>query len=340
MISTSFTSIFRWVWLVLLAGLLIVPFRTSLAQSTDDKIIINHCFVLHAGETHIGTIVLIDGTFTLDDEAEVVGDVVIISGIANLAGEIDGDLTVLGGKVYLANSLNVTGKQSLITGEFLSEPADDLANEPAQDPTEQKVDETANFSNSLPSLVQQKLSDWASAWRKNIGGVIGITAFSLVVLAVFPQQIVLVGQTIRQHPLESSFTGILSLILLGPIGFVMSLLALTCILSPITLAFWAGVSIVALFGWVSMGNLLAQAFAQRYLKPERYSPLLVGVTGVLLLSLGAAFALTLAQFMPWAWLGIWLLLMGVGSVGFGAAVLSRLGRQPYKSVQHALTINP
>ncbi len=339
MINSSFTPTFRWVWLVLLIGLLVVPFRTSLAQTTDDKVITNGSFVLNAGETHTGTIVLINGTFTLDEDALVVGDVVIISGTANLGGEIDGDLTVLGGTIYLADSLDVNGDKSLIAGEFLGESTDEVANKPAESPTNAPEDATNALANSFMGLIQQKITDLTSAWREGLASVIGVTALSLVVLAVFPQQVGMVGQTIRQHPLESSFTGILSLILLLPIGFVINLLALTCVLSPVTVAFWVVVSIVALFGWISMGNLLAQAFAVRYLKPDHYSPLWVGVAGVFFLSLSAAFLQVVAQFVPWAWLSSWLLLLGVSSVGCGAAVLSRLGRQPYKPTNASQAIS-
>jgi cytoskeletal protein CcmA (bactofilin family) len=107
-----------WRILLALSGSAILVLATSgpaLAQTTaidtNDQIVINGRVVVPAGET-VGTVVLLNGTVTIDGTAD--GDVFVANGDVTIGGTVTGNVTVMSGSVEITDGATIGG--DLVTG--------------------------------------------------------------------------------------------------------------------------------------------------------------------------------------------------------------------------------
>ncbi|MBC7261383.1 MAG: hypothetical protein H5T63_05165, partial [Chloroflexi bacterium] len=93
---------------LLLSLLMLLAFPLP-AMGQGESVVIRNERTLEADERIVEDIVVLGGTLHSLQDSEVLGNLVVIAGEADLAGKIDGDVVSLGGSIQLGPTAEVTG---------------------------------------------------------------------------------------------------------------------------------------------------------------------------------------------------------------------------------------
>lgn len=257
-----------------------------------------------------GDVLLRAGETELAAGSQVAGSIYVLGGTLLANGQIDGDLAVLDGQVRL-------GPDAVIGGDLR-----------ASSETTQQADTAVIRGQTITGLalpmagVSAQPGGWEATFRWLIGALLLAALGSMWAQWQSRRQ----TQPLRNvadaaliHWLPSAALGLLGLLVL-PILLVM--MAFTVVLIPLVFVLGLIVMLVWAMGVVSLGALLGEWAAARWLKPALRRSISPGWTtfiGTMLLMV--LFAL------PWvgeALLGLTAVLL------FGAVLLSRFGTQTYE----------
>ncbi len=264
------------------------------------------------------------GPFTLAAGDTVRGHAVVLEGDADISGRLIGNLVVLDGNVVLHAGGTVSGDALAIGGQ--------VVNPSGVSGTAQSMQTAAVARSQAPSAAAQLL--------RNVAGVLGVLLTLVVVafgLVTFGRpNLEIVSDTVMHSFGRSFLVGLLGQLLVFPtVGLIVVALALTIagiVVMPFALAVYALLVIVASFGGVvavahAMGEQLARRRMARGLpvSPNSYRYVWSGLlalgciwSGWVLFGwvpIAGAVMFGIAALATWA----------VGTVGFGAALLSRGG---------------
>ncbi|MCL4544492.1 MAG: polymer-forming cytoskeletal protein [Chloroflexi bacterium] len=250
---------------------------------------------LRAGDTVLSTgstdtVLVLGGNVRVAPGAS--GSVAVIFGNILIEGSVRGDVTALLGNVELAPSAVVAGNTIAVGGAVKAQPGSVVR---------------GDVIGSAPLLTQPPRSFYARI-RLALAAWTGLLLLGVILSAIFPWPLLLVGATARRLTWQSLLTalggGIGLLLVIVPLTLSVAGLPIALALLLVTLLSWA-------FGLVAIGV----AVGRRILRPLGFSrsTLLAAVCGLGLMGVLAAVPL----------IGP-VLIIGSGLWGAGAAVISAL----------------
>lgn len=315
--------------------LLLVSTSAVLAQSDGGT-------VVTTDETIRNDIALFGEDLTVEEGATVKGDIALFGGNATIAGTVDGDIVLFGGNLTAASTAVIDGECALLGGN-LTDDTDEGVNCTAASfganfaPAFSEFAGRLNFDPPAPPEMPEFEVHRPSAARQFFGGVaeaagqtlvMALLAFGLA--SLLPGHLTQAEATVRRQPVASGVVGMLTAVavpvLIALLAVTSAILVLVCIgILGFPIVFLLGVAFAAamLFGWITMGDLAGRWLAEKLNLQNRSLPVTAALgTAALTFGIGLIGAL---PFM----FGEGLLTMIIGSIGLGAATLTRLGTRPY-----------
>ena len=317
----------RLVWITaLLALALLLPVTPVLA---DDGITIwNEDYTVEAGDTVKDDLTVFNGDLTIEAGGTVEGAVVVLNGNATIEGNIEGDLTVVGGDIYL-------GEDAWVAGDVVCSWNCDLDQEAGAkvegNIIEGALSEWQRFpvSSPFPRNIRfpeaSALFDPLMTFVRNVLSAFVVAAIAVLVTLLLPSQTTRVGQTMIKAIWPSLGYGLLTAFAAGT---AIVLLALTICFAPIAIV--AGIVLLAagLYGWICFGAVVGKRLLQAF-NAQDVPPVLAAGLGTLIISLVVALIDTGANIVCCLAPLVWTTVFALGCAGLGAVVLTRFGTQSY-----------
>ena len=302
--------------------LLIIP-GTALAKDlSDDRVVAGGTFTLDQGEILNGSLIVFGGTASTEAQSVVQGDVVVLGGIVSVDGLVDGNLVGIGGVVNLKENAIVDGDLTTVAATLNRAPGAQVNGQvvtgidiPALSvlPSTIDIPTIPNFQQSYNPVA---FSFWRVMWflfRTLLWG-----ALAALIAMFLPNPTTRVSKTIVNEPVISGGVGLL-VIIVAPI--VLVILAITCILSPISLLGGLALGVAWVFGRIAIGLEIGKRISKSFNR-DWPLPLAAGV-GTFGLALVVDSVGTFIQCVGW------LLPLIVGLFGLGGVILTRFGTQNY-----------
>ena len=340
----------RKIVVIVLLLFLLAPAAISLAAAPYDRII-------GEGEVVEGDVTVFGERLEVRKGGVVRGDVTLFDGTAAVAGLIEGDIAVFNGELALSGTVNgdvvvfdghlVLEEGAAIEGDcvnFGGDVEDDSATASCSSIGAGLNEALGQFrpplgerpsiptplsppSDATPSSLAARVGDFLFDVFQLGGLSLSLGVLALVVTALFPRQLELVGASIRRKPAASGVVGLLTAIA-GPslIVLLLVVLALTCIgvlLYPAVFLLGLLLLAAAVMGWVALGDLLGRTLAESLGLRDRSLPVTAALGTALLTLLVGGLGL-----LPFVW-GEWLVIALLICVGLGAAALTQFGTRPY-----------
>jgi hypothetical protein len=253
-----------------------------------------------------GDLLMLGGAATLAEGATVGGNVHLLLGDLLVLGEVRGDVAFLNGRLHLGPTARIDGDLNLGGGAYSAAPDAVIAG---------RIDTGAGVA--LPNAPQRAVSGrWASLARGLVNGLLlGLVA---AILARYrPAGARRVGEAATQHTLASLAMGAL----VGLVGISLLItMAYTVVLIPVTLLGLVGLAGAVLFGWIGLGVEVGRLASGALRRPVRPAISALGGT------LAVVLAVELASLVPAV--GD-LLAASLALAALGAAALTRLGLRPF-----------
>jgi hypothetical protein len=298
----------------------------------------------------------------VEEEGRVNGNVTVFSGEVDVAGVIDGDLSVFGGDATVSGSITgnlvIFGGDLVLTSDarvggdcFVGGAITDESSvasctevgsrflqdrpwipSPPQPPELPQVGQVEVPSFEVPRRVVSPVARFFTGVAEAVGRSLLMGILALVVTAVFPRQLQQVGQTVRERPAASGAVGFLTAVAVPSlVALLLIVLAITCI----GLLLYPAVFLVALvplaallLGWVAVGERFGSWLVQTLNLTQR-SLVVTAALGTAILTLVLGLLTVIPPFSVGGGFGVWLVGLILAAVGLGAAVLTKLGTQPY-----------
>jgi len=323
----------RALWLVgILVLLLAIPASTAFAQGgSGDKFIIGQDYALAAGERLDGSLAMIGGNVTLEENSLVNGDVAVLGGTLEIAGTVHGSIAVFGGSVSLTDKAVVEGDLTTFGGSVQRAPGAEISGEVLQGPRLPEVPRLPEIPGipitpetprvMVPHDGPVNLLSRIVRWQLSaVGWGLLLALLGVVSVLVAPKALGQIASTAASEVGLSLGVGLLTLI----VGLLAGgLLLIACGLG---LLIWLAVWVGFIVGWIGIGLWVGRRLLNAF-EVRRVSALWEVAVGV--------FLITLLGRMPWC-IGF-LFTVSVGAIGLGAVVLTRFGTQPADGVRRAPT---
>jgi len=308
--------------------------RTPQQDPDGDKLILGGSYVLNSDEVLNGDLVVLGGVASLEEGSLVQGDVILMGGTISINGTVEGDVNALGGLVTLGNAAHVEGNLNSIAAQMNQE-------EGAQVDGEVITADSELFSIITPGSLQ--IPSWEGAPPVTLpldvrSPELGIRLNPLwdglwwllrsfiwatlaVLVALFaPKSISRAAEAAVQNPVTAGGLGCLT-ILISPL--ILIVLAITICGIPFSLIGALILWLAWVFGVIVLGAETGKRLAE-ILKVDWAAPVAAGI---------GVFGLTLVMngidlIVPCVG---WLAPVLVGTIGFGAVLMTRFGTQPIES---------
>jgi cytoskeletal protein CcmA (bactofilin family) len=315
----------RYKYFVLLVTLviLLIPGTVFARDLQDDRVVAGGTFTLESGEIVDGSLLVFGGSANTEQDSLVEGDVVVFGGIVTIDGTIEGNVVGVGGVVNLRENAVVEGDMTTVAGTLNREAGAQVDGQvitgidaPALTIFPETLDFPTTFTNFEPIFNPVGFTLWRVIWfifRTLLWG-----ALAALVAMFLPNPTTRTSQAIVDQPVMAGGVGLLTIII-TPI--LLLLLAITCILSPISLIGVLVLVVAWAFGRIAIGleigNRIAKTFDRDWPVPLAAG---VGTFGLTLV------VDSLGTFIPCVG---WLIPALVGLFGLGGVVLTRFGTQKY-----------
>ncbi len=313
-----------WASLLVFTLLVFTPVPVFASEPLDGQVVFGGTFTLEEDDVLDGDLVVFGGNVTLERGSRVEGDVAVLGGNADVAGTVEGDIVIFGGSVDLTSTAVVDGDLATFGGTI---ERDEEATVRGNQVEGLSFDQDFRFPTFAKVWTNGYRYDWDN-WLlrffirafKALATVVLITVIGALVAVFLPQPLERVSQAVLAAPAHSWLVGFATAILVILVGGGM---IATCCLAPIGGPIVLAGLIAGLFGWVALGLIVGLKMLEQ-LKASNVTPVMAVMVGSALLSLIAA----VADIVGGGCLG-WPLIILVGSFGLGAVVLTRLGTQAY-----------
>lgn len=303
--------------------ILLIPGTAFARDLQDDRVVAGGTFTLEGGDIVDGSLIVFGGSASTEQESLVEADVVVFGGIVTIDGTVGGNVVGVGGVVNLRENAVVEGDVTTIAGTLNRETGAQVDGQvitgidaPALTIFPEALDIPTNFTQFEPIFNPVGFTLWRVIWflfRTLLWG-----ALAALVAMFLPNPTTRTSQAIVKQPVMAGGVGLLTLIV---VPILLLLLAITCILSPISLLGALALVIAWAFGRIAIGleigNRIAKTFDRDWPVPLAAG---VGTFGLALVvdSLGT-FIVCVG----------WLIPTLVGLFGLGGVVLTRFGTQSY-----------
>ncbi|HKQ40590.1 MAG TPA: RDD family protein [Verrucomicrobiae bacterium] len=240
---------------------------------------------------------------------EVVHDVVVVGGSALIEGKVTGDCTVVFGKAKITSTAEIRKDLTVVFGTLDVDPDAKIRGQPTIVGPNTKMQMPAAFR-WVPQWFSKGLMlgrplphQFAWAWI----AVAVFTLFYLLLALLFRGPIGACVHVLETRPGSSLLTGLLALLLFGPL----LILLLITVIGSILIPFLICAAIAAYF----FGKVVVYACAGQQIVGNRMGPLLPVLIGAILFSL--LYVIPVVGFLVW----------GVAApLGLGAVLLAFFGR--------------
>lgn len=283
------------------------------------------------------------------------GNLSIFGGDAAVSGTITGNLVIFGGNLDLAPEARVEGDcfvggavkdesgsascaevaSGVLQNRLLSpRPPEPVAPAPPAVPAipVPPAGQVEAPSVEVPRRITSPLDRFFSGVSEAVGRGLLLGILALVITAVFPRQLQQVGQTVRERPAASGAVGFLTAIAVPSlVALLLVVLAITCIgllLYPAVFLLALVPLAAILLGWVAVGERFG-SWLLRALNRNDASLVTTAALGTALLTLSLGLLTLIPPFSFGGGFGVWIIGLILAAVGLGAAVLTKLGTQPY-----------
>jgi hypothetical protein len=316
----------KFKYLLPLVLLLILAFpSTAFAKNLgDDQVVAGGSFTLNRGESLDGSLIVFGGIARTETDSRVEGDVVVLGGAVTVDGVVEGNVAGIGGVVNLDENAVVEGDLISLGAALNREPGATVYGQvisgfdiPALTLIPEAID-IPSWTSFEPTLFAGSFSIWRIFWfifRTLLWG-----AVAALVALILPNPTTRVSKTVADQTIISGGVGLLTIIV-API--ILLLLAITCILSPLSLLGALALAVAWYFGRIAigleLGERLAKVFNQEWPLPLSAG---IGTFGLALVVDGLDLVLPCIG---------WLIVVLVGLFGLGAVLLTRYGSRPYPS---------
>lgn len=311
-----------FVFLVMIV-ILLIPGTAMAKELHDDRVVAGGTFTLESGERLDGSLIVFGGTASIEQESVVKRDVVVLGGIVTIDGLVEGNVVGVGGVVNLKGNATINGDLTTLAATLNREPGAQVYGQvitsvdvPALSLLPGTIDIPTITSFEPRFYNPAGFTAWRIFWfifRTLLWG-----ALAALVAIFLPNPTMRTSKALVKEPLMSGGVGLLTVIL-API--VLILLAITCILSPVSLLGILALVVAWVFGRIAIGLEIGQRIAKSFNR-EWPIPLAAGVG-----TFGLALVVdSLGAFIPCVG---WLIPTLVGMFGLGAVILTRFGSQPY-----------
>lgn len=259
-----------------------------------------------------GTLVVVDGEVVLESGTRVTGPAYLLSGVLTIAGEIEGDVSVIGGELIL-------GPQAVIGGDLRV--GSGTLNRSPQARVRGEVLLGAASGVSPADLSPARSTTAQLIWLMPQALFLAGLAYLLVRARPVPVQ--RVGWAAARHPVVAAAMGLLAGIV-GPVLLVV--MAFTLILIPVTIIGLVVAFLAIGYGWIGMGAALGPWLAgRRGWRLSQPQAAALGTFALLLL-------LNTLSLLPL--IGHWIALAGA-IVALGAVLLTRFGLREFVPASEA-----
>ncbi len=311
-------------FLILLATLvvLVIPTTALAKEMFDDRVVAGGTFTLESGEILDGSLIVFGGTAAIEEESVVQGDVVVLGGIVSVDGMVEGNLVGVGGVVNLNETAIVDGDLTTVAATLNRAPGAQVfgqvvtgINVPALSALPGTID-IPTFTRFEPSFNPVAFTFWRVFWfifRTLLWG-----ALAALIVMFLPNPTNRTKEAIVSQPVVAGGVGLLTLIV-API--VLVLLAITCILSPVSLLGVFALVVAWVFGRIALGLEIGNRIAKSFDR-DWPMPLAAGVGTF-------ALALVVDSLGTFIYCVGWLIPTIVGLFGLGGVVLTRFGTTSY-----------
>ena len=303
--------------LVLLA-VLVTP-ATVLAKSLDDdRVVVGGSFTLNSDEIQAGNLVILGGVVVLEQGSRVEGDILLLGGSLSIDGEVTGNVSGFAGTISLTS-------HSIVRGDLTTVAASLQRDEGSRVDGQVVTSAPGNFRFTLPGNLYIPETPKVNLAVSPIWGGIWFlfrtflwAALAVLVAMFLPNPLTRTSEAAVHQPVLTAGLGLLTVII-APV--ILVAIGITIILIPISLVAFLMLGLAWFLGILGLGLEVGRRL-QLMFKKDWPLPVAAGIgTFVLVLVVEAA------------WHGIpcvgWLMPVGVGIIGLGAALLTRLGTQAY-----------
>jgi cytoskeletal protein CcmA (bactofilin family) len=319
------------IYLLLLVMVVMLAFPgTAMAKSLqDDRVVAGGTFTLESGDVLDGSLIIFGGTASAKEDSVVEGDVVVLGGIVTIDGLVEGNVVGVGGVVNLNENAYVDGDLTTVAATLNREPGAQVNGQvitgidvPAFSLLPETLDIPA-LRDFQPTFVNPyAFSLWRVFWfifRTLLWG-----ALAALIAMFLPKPTTRTSQAIAKEPVLAGGVGLLTIVV-API--VLILLAITCILSPISLLGALAVMIAWFFGRIAIGLEIGNRISKMFDK-DWPMPVAAGIGTF-------ALALVVDSVGTFIYCVGWLVPTLVGLFGLGGVVLTRFGTQAYPAESEA-----
>jgi hypothetical protein len=302
----------------------LAPVKPALAQDGDgDVTVTNGSYTLAEGESIAGNLIVFGGVVDVEEGASVDGDVVIFGGSTEIAGDVGGSISQVGGSLTLSESAVVVGDLNRVGGSF----------DQAEGAT---IDGTINVGvwglDRVPGIGPDvpvagpvpPPSGWSLVWTffwqvtNAVLWTLGVSVMAVLIVAFMPNPVSRVRTALADSPVLSLGVGLLTLV---AFLVVLILMVVTCLLIPITPVAALALAAGWLLGMTAVGQLVGERLAAA-VNIQGGSPAVIAGVGTALVMM-LTYLVAAAPCVGWL---VWPL---VSAFGLGAVTLTRFGRQPY-----------
>ena len=318
--------IFVIVALALLALLALAP---AASAQGPGGVVLGGDRIIESGQTFSGDMAVFGGNLTVRQGGTINGNLTVFGGNADIAGTVRGNITSIGGNTRLRESAVVEGDISTIGGTVNRAsgatvrgqqtqpgqvpPIPALPNRPAQAPPEPRNPVLAFFG-------------WVF---RTVLVTLGLALLAVLAVALLPNQMRTVVETMRRNPAASAGIGGLTWVVwvavIIVVALVSALLIFICIgLLGIPVLFVLGlaVPVAVLFGWLSTGLWVGEGLL-RGMRVQSSAPLVAAGLGTIIITLIYQVVNTVPCL---GWLLAWLMTLP----GFGAVILTWFGTRGWR----------
>lgn len=309
-------------WVVMLL-LLLATSACSGGIALEGGIIVRDNYTLKNGEYLSEDQVIIANSIVLAPGSQAQGVITFIGHKVTLSSAIDGDVTVVAERLHLRDGASINGDLTLCASELIQDSGAVVSGTLREECSESDA--------TIGSVVGDAVDAWQDSplvrGITTLGVALLFGAMAALLTLVVPAPLARVSRSVRRAPLATGIIGLLAFLAFAGLTliYVLSLvLILPLAMLPLVILGWLILVVLSAFGWIALaepfGRFVLSLFGIEEL--PRFLEAALGGFGL------AFFIRVWSLFWFTGWIG-WLLVGILGSMAFGAVILTRLGRYHY-----------
>lgn len=312
---------------IVLVASLSLPVAAFAAEPQQGQIVMGGSYTLESGDSLDGDLLIFGGTAVLKVDSVVEGNLLLLGGSADIDGEVGGDLALLGGNADLGSTAVIQGSVVSLGGNLSRADGSQISGDVVS------ADEfSVPFQFNFPGIDFPGRSrvvgpfggfdmGFSPIWQLVWFGFRSLLLAALAILVVmfWPNPAARAARAVVGQPILSGGLGLLTFIV-APILLVV--LAITIILSPVSLLAAILLVVAGVFGWIAIGLEVGDRLSEAF-KWDFHPAASAGIG-------------TLAMSLVVGGIGLvpcigWMASVVVAAVGLGAVLLTRFGSREYVS---------